>query len=393
MKICLLTQSLYTLGGVQRAVTEIINSIVGSNNEITVLMPGTNSQVRCFHVDEQIRILDISSIFSMRFEPVYKLLNMLNRRTAFLDNPFGTWYSERHFIRKGELNKLVDWINAEKFDVVIGVADKYSLVVSLIADRIQSKTIGWMHSTFQGYYETRGQNLFGLKKLNARCLRKLDQVCVLTKQDKERFEKEMGVRCTVLYNPVRCENQLQTQEKKYDFIFVGRINRLVKGLDYLTDIMHRTVQQLPDCRLAVVGKGSDEAWMKDRVRQLGIEKNVEFLGLQHDVNQYYRQSKVLLSTSRWEGFGLTLVEAMVYGLPCVAFENNGPCEIIEDGVNGYLVPKYDLQKYAELLVSCIRDQERYQTLSVNAFERAKDFELSSIVEQFMTVLESRHERS
>ena len=111
------------------------------------------------------------------------------------------------------------------------------------------------------------------------------------------------------------------------------------------------------------------------------------------MNQYYRQSKVLLSTSRWEGFGLTLVEAMVYGLPCVACENNGPCEIIEDGVTGYLVPKYDLQKYAELLVSCIRDQERYQTLSVNAFERAKDFELSSIVEQFMTVLESRHERS
>ena len=388
MKICLFSQCLYTLGGVQRAVTEIINRVADQGTDITVVMPGVSRKDGCFAVDRRIRIVDIDEVFCARLGGIYKLLHMLNRRTAILDNRLGTLYSRGHYVKAAELDRLVNWINSEKFDVVIGVADKYSMILSMIADRISARTVGWMHSTFQAYYETRGQNSYGLKRLNTESLKRLDMIFVLNSSDRARVEREIGSRCMILHSPVNCGAESAACEKEYEFLFTGRLNRIVKGLDYLVDIMGRVVEKRPDCRLIIVGAGQDEDYLRKAVKRNGLERNVILAGYRKNVEDYYRASRVLVSTSRWEGFGLTITEAMAQGVPCVAFENEGSSEIIEDGISGRLIPKFDTQRFADALIECIEDREKYVRLSEGALRRVKQFDIERIVRQFASSIES-----
>lgn len=387
MRLCFFSQSLYTLGGLQKAVTEIINSIVGHDVDVTVVMSKSGKDAPCFSLDERVNVVEIGEVFSLRFSPLYKVLNVVNRRTAILDNAIGTAISERYYLRRNEREKLIRWINGEQFDVVIGVGDKFSMVIAMIADEIQARTMGWMHSTFTGYYEKRGQNLYGLKNLNQKLLGKLDMLCVLTQRDKERFDREMHTNAVVLYDPI-FRADTGSRPKEADLLFVGRISRHVKGIDYLLKIMAKVVIEKPDCKLVIVGNGPDEKYLQRTAERLGLADHIQFVGFQRDVEAYYEKARILVSTSRWEGFGMSIAEAMMHGVPCVAFENDGPCEIIHDGVDGVLIRKYETDAFAEAIASLLANKEQYQKMAESAQKRAMDFELPQISAQFVTLLQT-----
>lgn len=387
MNICILVDSLYTLGGVQKTVTEICNRLVKQSDiNITIIMGMAGEDKPCFEIDEAIDVIDINDVFNFGFSNAYRLLNAVNKRIRILDNDFGTVISEREYLPKIERKKLIDWINARNFDVVIGVAAIYSLVVALIADEIKSKTVGWMHSTYNGYYQTRGMNLFGLEKLNKKKLCKLDKIFVLTSKDKETFKRCMDVKCEVLYNPIMPIKDDKQIEKKYDAIFVGRMNRYVKGLDYLEEIILNVKKNVREFSMVIVGDGKDIKFVDAFIRKNNWEDSVICVGFKKNVDTYYRQAKLLVSTSRWEGFGLSITEAMALGIPAVSFENDGPTEIINNGINGLIIPKYDVELFSKKIVECLHKEKLRNSLSINAIERSKAFELETICKQFYNAM-------
>ena len=198
-RLCIISQDLYSLGGVQRTISEICNFLADSDDvDIYVLMHTYQRNNYYFHVDERVHIIDIAEVFSDRFSLFYKPLNMINRRLKFLDNSLGVRISKSLYYRSKELDKLVDWINGNGFDVVIGATASYALLVSFIANRIQAKAIGWMHSTYKGYYRMRGQNLYGSERLNKEMIGNLDRLFVLNSRDAETFSKNFGTRCDIL---------------------------------------------------------------------------------------------------------------------------------------------------------------------------------------------------
>jgi glycosyltransferase involved in cell wall biosynthesis len=83
---------------------------------------------------------------------------------------------------------------------------------------------------------------------------------------------------------------------------------------------------------------------------------------------------------------MSIAEPMACGVPCVAFENDGPCEIISNGVDGYLIPKFDIQRFADVLIACIEKKENYDAMCTKAVEKAKKFNLSGIVSQFIDIM-------
>lgn len=387
-KICIISQNLYELGGVQRTISEICNNLMNREDiELSILMSTNNKEKSCFYINEAVNIIEISDVFIEKFVPLYKPFNMVNRRTKILDNIIGVRFAKNMFFRSNELDKLVGWINNEKFDVVIGATAIYALLVGFIADRIDAKTIGWMHSTYEGYYCMRGQNLYGSEKLSMKMLGKLDRLFVLNSFDQKKFEKKCNVKCDILYNPIKYSLKKENSRKKYDLIFVGRLNEQVKGLDYLIDIISKIKKDVKnDIKCMIVGDGKDRGYLEECVLKNNLEDNIKLVGFQKNVTRYYMESKMLISTSRWEGFGLTIIEAMACGVPCIAFDNEGPAEIIEDGQNGILVPKYDTEYFAKAIKECFVDEKKYEVLSKNAVERAKDFDIKKIVDRFLNLI-------
>jgi glycosyltransferase involved in cell wall biosynthesis len=97
-------------------------------------------------------------------------------------------------------------------------------------------------------------------------------------------------------------------------------------------------KEVPDLQLRIVGDGPERANLERRVRELGIESRVEFLGERRDVPALLKQAGFFVTASLTEGISLTLLEAMAVGLPVVATAVGGNPEIVQDGVTGRLAP-------------------------------------------------------
>jgi glycosyltransferase involved in cell wall biosynthesis len=139
-------------------------------------------------------------------------------------------------------------------------------------------------------------------------------------------------------------------------------------------------------------EGVDEPWhldfvgegpLEDEVRRLvadrGLNGRVDFLGARDDVDSILARSQIFVLPSNWEGFPLTILEAMRAGLPVIASDVGGVREAVFDGVTGYLVPRDDAQAFAERLKLQICDNDLRTKLGTSA----RDVFLDEFVEEKM----------
>lgn len=388
LKVCIVTQDIYTLGGVQKTVYNICSELVDNDDvDIKILMSDKYEDRECYPHNSKLTVEKISHVYSEEKSLMFKVLNRFNNHWKFLDNAMGAVLVSKIMFNKSDLVKLATWINAECFDVVIGAGVKYSLLLGFVSNQIKAKKIGWMHSTYNGYFKTKNQNLWGYETLSIKMLEKLDRIFVLNQKDKLEFEKRMRTKCEVLYNPIRLtEYREKHPRKEYDLIFSGRLNMEVKGLDLLLDIVNRVCKAIPNVKCAIVGDGKDEAQFKRKIDEKNLRENIMCVGFQNDVTPFYEKSRLLISTSRWEGFGLSIVEAMTCGVPCVAFDNDGPSEIIESGVDGILVERYNSDAFAQCIINCLTNRELLDKLSQNALTKSKKFSPDKVAKRFVKLV-------
>lgn len=122
-----------------------------------------------------------------------------------------------------------------------------------------------------------------------------------------------------------------------------------------------------------------------------VPENVKLFSRQSNVARFYSESSLLLNLSRpdqWvETFGLTILEAMAYGLPVVVPPVGGPAEIVTDGREGFLISSYEVQEIASAIERIASDSELHLLLSRNALLRASDFDLNNFKENIAKVID------
>ncbi len=154
---------------------------------------------------------------------------------------------------------------------------------------------------------------------------------------------------------------------------IGTLSRLapVKGHIHLVRAMPAILARVPQARLEIVGDGPERPALAAEVRRLGVSHAVEFLGWQDDPGPLLDRWRVLAAPSVMEGFGLSILEAAMRGLPIVATRVGGVPELLEDAVSGMLVPPADPGALACALVACLVDTPRARSLGRHAAERAR----------------------
>jgi glycosyltransferase involved in cell wall biosynthesis len=170
---------------------------------------------------------------------------------------------------------------------------------------------------------------------------------------------------------------------------VGHLNRQ-KGHDVLIGAFADLVRQEPAARLVIAGRGPLRRRLEALAVRRGVEGKVTFAGLVSDVARFLKGLDLFAFPSRWEGFGIALIEAMASGLPVVASATGGIREIVEDGVSGRLVPAGDRAALAEALLSVLRDADRARGLAQHGLARIrKRFSLARTVEQMAAIYRGR----
>lgn len=280
-------------------------------------------------------------------------------------------------------------LRQEKCDCIIASTPHCVTLLGILKKYLPGiRLIGWQHSSYEIYYETPSKGFYTRKKLAEEAYQKLDRLVTLTERDAKEYRKKMKLDSEYIYNPLsfQCEQKSTLESKR--IIFVGRLESYLKGLDFLVEIICKIVldRGYRDWVFQLVGDGTDRAELESQIKKAYLQKNVEFLGEHKDVEAYYCNASIFISTSRFEGFGLAVTEAMECGLPVVAFRTDGPSEIIYDGVNGYLIEKYSVEQFVDSVEQLMVDPDLRKKFSQNAILRAKDFHMDQILERWERVI-------
>jgi len=151
--------------------------------------------------------------------------------------------------------------------------------------------------------------------------------------------------------------------------FVGRFEE-VKGPDLAVEILHHVLRRHPNARALMIGDGAMKASLVQRVQDLGLKDRILFTGWREDIPHLMAAMDVFLLSSRNEGQGRVLVEAMAVGLPVVAMRSGGVGEVVEQGETGLLVEPGDLPAASETLFSLLEDPAMRESLGKHGQERA-----------------------
>jgi glycosyltransferase involved in cell wall biosynthesis len=168
------------------------------------------------------------------------------------------------------------------------------------------------------------------------------------------------------------------------------VGRLARQKDYPTMLRayaaaQRTGLPLP---LVIVGDGPEGQALRLLAEELSIAEHVRFLGHRDNPFPYMKHAEFLLLSSRWEGFGLVLIEAMSLGVPCVSTDcPSGPAEILDRGRYGLLVPPGDPEKLAAAMLRMHQEPTRRQFADL-AKARSEDFDLRRMAAAYRTLLRS-----
>lgn len=199
-----------------------------------------------------------------------------------------------------------------------------------------------------------------------------DKIITVSYETKKSLVKYYSVkeeRICVVYNGVDLEliDSVKIQKKyKNTVIFVGRLAPH-KHVDHLLKVIKSLKNQIPDILLIIVGNGVEKEKLESLTYRYKIENNVKFL---YDLDYLeligeIKKSNVLALPSTREGFGMVLAEANACEVPVIAYASGGVVEVVEDGVNGFLIQPYDLESLENHINSLLNDSSNALNLGKN----------------------------
>lgn len=167
-----------------------------------------------------------------------------------------------------------------------------------------------------------------------------------------------------------------------NIVFVGRLSA-EKGVMRLLHIWERVGKRLAEYTLSIYGDGPAKAEMEEYIGKHCLGR-VVFKGFRNNLEDIYTHADLLLMTSDTEGFGMVLIEAMYYGVPCISFDCPvAPKEIIADA--GITVPAFDEYAYANAVVSLLADNQRLRTFQRKSIARARGYYIDKIVQKWLAL--------
>lgn len=193
----------------------------------------------------------------------------------------------------------------------------------------------------------------------------------------------------VIANPLR-DNlpKILEGEKSKKIVAVGRLEPQ-KNYNLLLKAFKKALVSIPDYILRIYGKGYMEKEIADLAMTLGISDKVQFMGFISEPWMDARKDDIYVLSSDYEGMPNALIEAMGMGMPVISTDCpiGGPKELIEDGVNGLLVPVGDEEALCEAMLRLARDGELRERLSKEAIRIREKLNVSNIASQWLDMLE------
>lgn len=349
--------SLAPSGGTERVIVNLVNSLIKENIAISVFVKDAPNSF--YALDTRVTFTSINVRFNMP---------MQNRFTRFLSVLKSCIITP--FRLKKELSK-------KNYDAVI-IAHPLNLLEIVLAGVPLKKIIATEHGAHDGY------NII-YKIIKKLLYTKAFIYIVPTKFDHAFYSK---LKYPAFYLPHLKTNLNfeQTTLETKTVLHVGRFTADKQQLSLLK-IWEQVYRKHPEWKLIIVGSGELESDLKNYVLNRGLTNSVQFLPPQKTIENLYKKASIFCLTSRYEGFGMVLLEALSFGVPCIAFDcPSGPRDIIKNEETGFLVEQDNLKEFQEKLEFLILNNDKLKSMSENAIKFSQSWSNLDITQSWIKIL-------
>ena len=283
------------------------------------------------------------------------------------------------FLRKYKMIKAIKKCDS---DIIISTRYLHNKWLGKYGSK-NSLKIGWEHNHHNN------NNKYIRKVVNS--AKKLDFLVLVSESLRDFYkEKLKRSKCECVYIPNTLD-EIPTETSKLDtknIISVGRLSK-EKGFVDLIEVFKNVSLKCPDWKLNIIGDGLERDKIEDRIKTYKLEDNVILHGYRDKkyINKMLSKSSIYVMCSYTESFGIVLLEAFSYGIPAVAFDCAiGAKELISNNWDGYLISDRDKEKMAKKIVDLINNDERRNTMGINARKKSLRYTSDIIKDKWKEIL-------
>ena len=342
-------------GGAEKVISMLANYYIEKGDDVDIaLLLGPEVDYDLFNLSTRIRIVDLSK-----------------SQGGYLSNALYWMRSIRRYVKERKPDRIVSFIgriNALVLTATIGIH-----IPVLVSERSNPKSDG------------RG---FLMQKYCDLIYRRASAIAFQTIFAKNCFASRHSSRSFVIPNPIDIIDIDESNVNESLIVTAGRLQpeKNHKMLISAVGVVHKTI---PSVKCDIYGDGRLRNELQAQIEVEQLEGVVNLPGVKKNILDYEAKAKVFVLTSDYEGLSNALMEAMMLGKICVSTDYEGVDDIIDDGINGIVIPRGDSRKLASVLVDILLDDgRRYSKLGINAREKMRDYSTPLILEKWNSVIQN-----
>ena len=284
-------------------------------------------------------------------------------------------------------------MNVVEPDIFVSTTYSLSLFDVLLQIRSSSKRIIESHVACCTVMKAEGYRssflLYSVFKLYDKWMldhiKHFDCIVSLTQNDANEWAKYSNNVCTIP-NPVTfIPEELASVGDTRRILCVGRLHKQ-KGFDLLIEAFSLIADKCPEWIVDIYGDGDEKQTLNSLIVSRNMERRVTINSSTDNIYREYLNSSFFVLSSRYEGFGLVLLEAMSCGLPCISFNcPYGPSDIITEGCNGFLVENGNVHKMAEKILWMIENKDSRIEMGKRAKKSIMRYERNVIMNKWISL--------
>lgn len=357
-KITFINPTLRSAGGLGKIVISLANILSKSNFQVSMIVSSAYENTIFYPINENIQVVKFRGDFGITDKG-----NYLNKKINF-------------FKDVKEVGKKINELNP---DIIISTS--YPLTVSGTINNLFNKRVHiiWHHSNFLE------EKSFLWNLFSSMSYWLADAIVCINKDEYIGYSRFNSNAITIsnFISPTSKRSELNSKQ-------ILTIARLVysKGIDLLIESAKIILEKHPDWTWKIIGTGNLYEEIIQSIDEAGLKHRLLLQEPQsYDLEPDYLKSSIYVLSSRLEPFGMVLIEAMNYGIPCVAFDcETGPRHIISNKTDGFLVEKEKPEKLAEAIDWLIKNEDLRLKMGTSAKKNVERFYYKSIVQQWIELL-------
>lgn len=375
-KIAYCLPSLYIPGGMERVLTIKANYFAEElGYDIYIILTDGKENKPFYPLSSKVNVVHLD----INFNDMWQITSIVKKSLIYI--------KKQHLYKK----RLTKCLTEIRPDITVSMLRREINFINSIKDG--SVKIGEIHVNKSNFRNLSEEKVGGfikntlsclwMKQLN-RQLKKLSKFIILTEEDRENFSYYLD-NTTVIYNPLPFYPEQTSDCTAREVIAVGRY-AYQKGFDLLIEAWRIVAAKHPDWNLRIYGGGDRTAFLalkeKYHLDTLYLEEQTQ------DIIQKYCESSIFVLSSRYEGFGMVITEAMSCGIPPVSFACPcGPRDIIRDQEDGLLVENGNIEQLADRICYLIENENIRKEMGRKARSNSERFKMENIGKEWEKLFE------